>query len=174
MDTTIKQVLAINVLIPAINDRVAKQELGYKLVSNTIQSRLGNNNIIDVEDISNIYTLQEIVLRNNKFKGFGTLNNLYRQLLKLDLTSYKDTLDYATRLKGIYIDIINILLALRLETNFLIFLFYTNLGKSNKAYFTYYIQNHKAINKENTLSAFSLEYATQRFIQTVTYSSSNR
>ena len=173
-DATAEQALAINALIPAANDRVAKWELGHELAVNAIQSRLGNNNMTDVEDISNAHTLWETVLGNNKSKGSGTLNDLYRQLLKLDLSSCKDTSDYAARLKGIHTDITNMSPALKLETNFLIFLFHTGLGKSNEAYFTHYIQNHKAMNEENTLPAFSLEYATQRFIQTVACPSSDR
>ena len=95
---------------------------------------------------------------NNKFKDFDTLNNLYRQLLKLNLNFYKNIFDYTTRLKGIYINIINISSHLKLKTNFLIFLFHTSLDKAYDIYFIYYIQNYKLINDINIEIVFFLKY----------------
>lgn len=155
-------------------DKRAKWELGHELASNAIQSRLGNNLLSDWENETNAYILWEGINTDNKPKGSGTLNDLYRQLLKLDLGSCKDASDYAARLKGIHTDITNISPHSKLETNFLTFLFHTGLGKTYDAYFTHYIQNHKPMNDANTEAAFSLEYATSRFIQTVTNPSSKR
>ena len=64
---------------------------------------------------------------------------------------------------------------LKLETNFLIFLFYTGLSKAYDSYFTYYIQNHQPMSETNTIKpAYTLKYTTSRFIQTVTNPSSER
>ena len=81
----------------------------------------------------------EAIQKENKPKGSNTLNDLYRQILRLDLNQSKDASDYTARLKGLYIDITNISPYLKLETNFLIFLFHTGLGKAYDGYFTYYI-----------------------------------
>lgn len=161
-------------LISAAEDKVAKWELGHELAVNAIQSRLGNNLLSDLESQTNACLLWEAIIADNKPKGSGTLNDLYRQLLKLDLGQCKDASDFAARLKGIHTDITNVSPKLKLETNFLIFLFHTGLGKAYDAYFTHYIQNHKPMNEANTEPAFSLEYATTRFIQTVTNPSSER
>ena len=128
----------------------------------------------DVEYITNACELWETVLANNKSKGLGTLNDLYRRLLSLELGTCKDASDFAAQLKGIHTEITDMCPALKLETNFLIFLFHSGLGKSYDAYFTHYIQEHKPMNDENTQPAYSLEYATQRFIQTLANPSSER
>ena len=104
---------------------------------------------------------------NNKLKGFGTLNNLYRQLLKLNLNFYKNIFNYTARLKGIYINITNISSYLKLKTNFLTFLFHTSLSKAYDIYFIYYIQNYKPINDINIEVVFFLKYVISRFIQIV-------
>ena len=46
---------------------------------------------------------------------------------------------------------------LKLETNFLIFFFHTDLGKHYDSYFTHYIQNYKFIDEANNESAFFLK-----------------
>ena len=52
---------------------------------------------------------------------------------------------------------------LKLNENFLIFLFYTKLRKEYKNYFLHYTQNYAFVNiiKKST---FTLKYVTQRFI----------
>ena len=109
-----------------------------------------------------------------KPKGSDTLNDLYRELLKLELVQCKDAVDFATKLKSVHTDITNLSPALKLETNFLTFLFHTGLGKGYDAYFTHYTQNHKPMNEENNAPAQTLEYATSRFIKTFATPSSQR
>ena len=96
-------------------------------------------------------------------------------MLRLDLNQSKDASDYTVRLKGLYTDITNMSPYLKLETNFLIFLFHTGLGKAYDGYFTHYIQNHQPISETDaTKPAHTLKYTTSRFIQTVTNPSSER
>ena len=102
-----------------------------------------------------------------KSKGFDILNNLYRQLFKLNLNQCKNVFDFVARLKNIHIDIFNILSHFKLKINFLIFLFHIDLNKTYDVYFTHYIQDHKSINNVNIESAFSLKYIIQRFINIV-------
>ena len=62
---------------------------------------------------------------------------------------------------------------LKLNENFLIFLFHIGLGKEHEDYFLHYTQNHASVDAIGR-PAFTLEYATQRFIQTVTNPSATR
>ena len=62
---------------------------------------------------------------------------------------------------------------LKLNENFLIFLFHTDLEKKHKDYFLHYTQNHAFVNAVER-PTFTLKYATQRFIQTVTNPSATR
>ena len=158
----------------AAEERLAKWELGHELAVTTIHSRLGNNLMADLENETNACDLWEKVVTNNKPKGSGTLNDLYRQIITLDLSQCKDATDFASRLKAIHTDITNIAPRLKLETNFLIFLFHTGLGKAYDTYFTHYTQTHKPNNDDNTEPAYSFEYATNRFIQTAINPSSTR
>ena len=109
-----------------------------------------------------------------KLKNFDIFNDLYRQLLKLNLSQYKNAFDFVARLKDIHIDIFNVLLYFKLKTNFLIFLFHINLNKIYDDYFIHYIQNHKSINNINIEPAFSLKYTIRRFINIVINSSFER
>ena len=102
-----------------------------------------------------------------KPKDFDIFNDLYRQLLKLNLNQCKNSFDFAVRLKDIYIDIFNVSSYFKLKTNFLIFLFYIDLNKVYDDYFTHYIQNHKSINDINIESIFSLKYVIRHFINIV-------
>ena len=62
---------------------------------------------------------------------------------------------------------------LRLNDAYLIFLFHTGLDKEHKDYFLHYTQTHNVVNVAGQF-AFSLEYTTQRFIQTITNPSASR
>ena len=102
-----------------------------------------------------------------KFKDFDIFNNLYRQLLKLNLNQYKNVFDFVIRLKDIHIDIFNVLLYLKLKINFLIFLFHIDLDKTYNIYFIHYIQDYKSINDINIEPTFSLKYVIRHFINIV-------
>ena len=83
--------------------------------------------------------------------------------MDLKLRDCKDASEYAGKFKEIYNDIRNMYEGLRLNENFLIFLFHTGLGKDHEDYFLHYTQNHAAVDDAGK-PAFTLEYATQRFI----------
>ena len=93
------------------------------------------------------------------------LNDLYQRLITHSLGSCKDAADYADRFKSIYDDVRNIHSKLQLETNSLIFLFHTGLGKEYQDYSITYTQTHKLIKDDEP--AYSLEYNISRFLRTV-------
>ena len=92
----------------------------------------------------------------------------------MDLRSYNGASDYIVKFKSILISIYLILPVFKLKTNFLIFLFYTGLGKAQNQYYTNYTQTYaplkdkldpdnatKVVKQE---AAYSLEYVTNRFL----------
>ncbi len=93
--------------------------------------------------------------------------------MTLKLSDYTNIIQYTKKFKKLYNKIRNIYKELRLNENFLIFLFYIGLDKAYKDYFLYYTQIHIAVNVLGNL-AFSLKYATQRFIQIIINSSASR
>ena len=165
-------------------DRLILWHKGHELAINSIQYSLGRNYAEDYEGYNNAYTLWTAIAAACKLKGSGTLNDLYRQLIQVDLRSCDGASDYIAKFKSILTSIHLISPALKLETNFLIFLFHTGLGKAQNQYYTNYTQTHaplkdkldpddatKVVGQE---AAYSLEYATNRFLQTVKNPSSNR
>ena len=165
-------------------DRLILWHKGHELAINSIQYSLGRNYAEDYEGYNNAYTLWTAIAVACKLKGLGTLNNLYRQLIQVDLRSYDGASDYIAKFKSILTFIHLISPVFKLETNFLIFLFYTGLGKAQNQYYTNYTQTYtplkdkldpdnatKVVGQE---AAYSLEYATNRFLQTVKNPSSNR
>ena len=158
----------------ALLAKIANWTLGHSLASNAIHSRLGSNLIADYRHERNFATLWSSIQTNCKPKGSGTLNDLYRRLLKLNLGSAKSATEYAGKFKHLHLDITEMAPNLCLETNFLIFLFHTGLGREYEQYFTHYSQTHDPMSADNDKPAFSLEYAVTRFIQTVQNPSASR
>ena len=168
----------------AFADRLILWHKGHELAINSVQYSLGRNYAEDYEGYDNAYTLWTAIASACKLKGSGTLNDLYRQLIQVDLRSCDGASDYIAKFKSILTSIHLISPALKLETNFLIFLFHTGLGKPHNQYYTNYTQTHaplkdkldpndatKVVGQE---AAYSLEYATNRFLQTVKNPPSNR
>ena len=155
------------IIIDIVKEKRVKWNLRYEFYINIIKNHFKNNLFMNHKDEVNAHILWDVIHKNNKFKGFNTFNDLYRQLFKLNLDQYKNVIDFIARLKNIYNDIINLSFKLKLKTNFFIFLFYTGLNKLNDAYFTYYIQNHKFINNVNIKIIYSLKYVIIRFIQII-------
>ena len=105
---------------------------------NVIQSTLSLNYYNDHKEATNTYFLWVAIKEGYKSKGFNTLNNRYRRLLALKLSDFKDTLEYARKFKELHNEIRNMHEELRLNKNFLIFLFHTGLGKEHEDYFLHY------------------------------------
>ena len=89
------------------------------------------------------------------------------------MASCKDAADYIGQFKQLCTNIGNINLILQLPTAYQIFLFHTGLGKEHQDYFTHYSQTHDSVKGEKQV-AYSLEYATTRFLQTVRNPTSTR
>ena len=151
--------------------REAAWELGHQQTVNIIQFCLGLNYINDFEAYTNAAFLWTAICTTCKPRGSGTLNDLYAQLLQLELAHCKDVPDYIAQFKKLLNDIYMMSTALKLETNLVIYLFHRGLGRKHDAYFTNYTQTHEALkDKENGTGqepAFTLEYATNRFLNTV-------
>ena len=158
-------------------DRLILWHKGHELAINSIQYSLGRNYAEDYEGYNNAYTLWTAIAVACKLKGLGTLNNLYRQLIQVDLRSYDRASDYIIKFKSILTSIYLISPAFKLETNFLIFLFYTGLSKAQNQYYTNYTQTYTPFKNKLDLdnatkvvrqeAAYSLEYAINRFLQIV-------
>lgn len=140
---------------------------------NAILSTLGVNYYSDHKDADNAYFLWIAIRQGCKLKGSGSLNDRFRRLSLLKLSDCKNASEYAGKFKELHNEIRTIHEELRLNDAYLIFLFHTGLGKEHEDYFLHYTQTHDAINVAGKF-AFTLEYATQRFIQTVTNPSASR
>ena len=153
--------------------RLERWENKHLRACNAIKSTLGVNYYNDHKGSSNACFLWIAIKQGCKPKGSGTLNDRYRRLLDLKLSDFTSASEYAGKFKETHNDIRNMHEELRLNENFLIFLFHTGLGKEHEDYFLHYTQNHASVDAVGK-PAFSLEYATQRFIQTVTNPTATR
>ena len=158
--------------LPALEEKTSAWVQGNKLACNAIKSRLGTNYTIDFENETSAQKLCDRIDRVCKPAGLITLNDLYRRLITYSLQSCKDAADYARQFKSIYNEILHINPTLRLETNLLIFIFHTGLGKEYQDYVISYTQTHEAIKDDQP--SYSLEYAITRFLHTVRHLTSVR
>ena len=154
--TAAKEALAIE---------VKRWKRGHLVACNAIFSVLGTNYVNDFENETNAHKLWNGIVRDCRPKGSGTLNDLYRRLDTLTLASCKDAADYAGQFKNTHNEITNIHSKCHMNTNFLIYRFHTGLGREYQDYFTTYTQAHEAIQDDKV--AYTLEYAINRFLQTV-------
>ena len=150
-----------------------KWENRHLIACNSMTSCLGTNYYNDYKDFTNACFLWVAIKENCKPKGSGSLNDRYRQLMDLKLKDCKDASEYAGKFKELHNEIRNMHESLRLNENFLVFLFHAGLGKEHEDYFLHYSQNHGTVDEAGKAS-FTLEYATRRFIQTVTNASVTR
>ena len=162
--------------LDAYETRLEKWEEKHLICCNAIRSTLGVNYYYGHKMASNACFLWIALKEACKPKGTQAtiaLNDRYRRLLALKLIDFKDASHYAGTFKELHSEICSIHESLRLDENFLIFLFHTGLGKEHEDYVLHYTQNHTAIDVMGQ-PAFSLKYATQRFIQTVSNPSASR
>ena len=155
-------------------ERMEKWENRHLRTCNVIRTTLGTNYYNDHKDSTNAAFMWIAVKEGCKPTGTGTMNDRYRRLLELKLCDFKDASEYAGKFKETHNDLRNMHEELKLNDNFLIFLFHTGLGKEHEDYFLHYTQHHIAIDPATGRPAFTLEYATQRFIQSVTNPSATR
>ena len=107
---------------------------GHKLACNAIVSRLGNYYYYDFEKETNAHKLWNGIAKSCKPAGSVMLNDLYRRLTTLKVRSCNDEADYARQFRTIYNEILATNPKLKLETNFLTFLFYNGLGKGDQVH----------------------------------------
>ena len=105
---------------------------GHKLACNAIVSRLGNYYYYVFEKEINAHKLWNGIAKDCKPAGSVMLNDLYRRLTTLKVGSCNDEADYARQFRTIYNEILDTHPKLKLEINFLTFLFYNGLGKGHQ------------------------------------------
>ena len=134
---------------------------GNKMARNAILARLKSNYIKTYEKETSAYKIWHNLIRDCKPRGAGTLNEYYWRLGAITLASCKDVPDYIGQFKDLCEDIDNVHPVLLPPASYLIFLFYTGLGKDHQQYFTSYTQDHQSI--EGDEIAYTLDYTTNRF-----------
>lgn len=120
--------------LAALEEKVLAWKRGNELAYITILSRLGPYYICDYRYETNAHKIWNGIAKDCKPAGSVALNNLYQRLTTLSIRSCQDEADYTRRFKIIYNHILAISPALRLEANFLTFLFYYGLGKGDESH----------------------------------------
>lgn len=120
----------------------------------------------DIEDLTNALTTWELLETTFKPCGLGFLNNTFQKLHSLTLPDCKGSADYVLQFCNIVNELRNFSRKLKLDENWLIYLFLSNLGPEHASYFETYAQEHDPFD-DNGNAKFTLSSAMHHFQNTI-------
>lgn len=106
------------------------------------------NTYSNIKDLVNASKAWILLKKNFKPQGSGFFNDTFQKLDNLTLTSYKNAADYVSQFWNIVNELRNFLTKLKLDENWLIYQFHSNLGPEHAFYFKAYAQEHDLFNKD--------------------------
>lgn len=86
----------------------------------------------DIEDMTNVSEAWKLLETNFKPRGSGFLNDSFQKLLNLILANCKGSADYVLQFRDIVTKLKNFSTKLKLDENFLIFLYQSNLDRKSQ------------------------------------------
>ena len=101
-----------------------------------------------------------------KPRGAGFLNDAFRRLNCLTLKDCNSSADYITKFRALVNELRSFLLEFKVDDNFFIYKFQSNLGPDHASYFEKYAQDHDSFDA-NGKAKYSLSSTMQHFRNTV-------
>lgn len=142
--------------------KMATWKAGHNKACTVLRLVIDRNAYSDIEDMTNISEAWKLLETNFKPRGSGFLNDSFQKLLSLTLADCKSLADYVLQFRNIVTELKNFSTKLKLDENFLIFLFQSNLGSKHASYFEMYAQEHNSF-KENSKVKYTLSSAMHYF-----------
>ena len=144
----------------------------HDLTCTALRICVEGNAYSDIENISNAKTAWTTLETNFQPRGSGYLNDTFRKLDNLTLSSCKGSSDYVSKFRMIVNEIQSFSTKMKLDENWLIYQFHTNLGSEHSGYFERYSQEHDPFD-ENGNTKHTLSSAMQHFQNTIRNPSSH-
>ena len=146
--------------------KLATWKAGHDKTCTALCLEVDGNAYNDIEEIVNASDAWKLLETNFKPRGSGFLNDAFQKLLSLTLSDCKNAADYVSQFRSVVNDLKNFSSNLKLNENFLIFVFQSNLDPDHAAYFETYAQEHDPF-KEDGETKYSLSSAMHHFQNTV-------
>ena len=146
--------------------KVAAWKAGHDKTCTALRLVVDGNAYSDIEDMTNASEAWKLLETNFKPRGSGFLNDSFQKLLNLTLANCKSSADYVSQFCNIVTELKNFSTKFKLDENFLIFLFQSNLGSEHASYFEMYAQEHDLFT-ENGDAKYTLSSTMHHFQNTV-------
>ena len=124
------------------------------------------NTYSNIKDLVNTSKAWILLKKNFKPQGSGFFNDTFQKLDNLTLTSCKNAANYVFQFRNIVNELRNFSTKLKLDENWLIYQFHSNLGPEHAFYFEAYAQEHDPFNKDGE-AKFTLSSAMHHFQNTI-------
>lgn len=98
----------------------------------------------------------------SKSRGAGFLNNTFRRLNYLRLKDCNSSAEYIIKFCALVNELCNFLSEFKIDNNFFIYKFQSNLGLDDASYFKRYVQNHDSFDADKK-PKYNLSLVMQHF-----------
>ena len=146
--------------------KIAIWKAGHDKTCTALRLVVNGNAYSDIEDLTNASEAWTLLETNFKPRGSGFLNDAFQRLLGLTLADCKSPADYVSQFRNVVNELRNFSTKIKLDENFLIFFFQTNLGSDHASYFETYAQEHEPFNDSGE-AKYTLSLAMHHFQNTV-------
>lgn len=138
----------------------------HDLTCTALRMCVEGNAYSDIENITNAKTAWTTLETNFQPRGSGYLNDSFRKLDNLTLSSCKSPSDYVSKFRMIVNELQSFSTKMKLDENWLTYRFHTNLGSEHSGYFERYSQEHDPFDKDGN-TKHTISSAMQHFQNTV-------
>lgn len=146
--------------------KMATWRAGHDKTCTALRLVVDGNAYNDIEDLTNASTAWKLLEETFKPRGSGFLNDTFQKLHTLTLADCKSPVDYVLQFRSIVNELRNFSGKLRLDENWLIYLFLSNLGPEHSSYFETYAQEHDPFTEDGE-AKFTLSSTMHHFQNTV-------
>lgn len=150
---------------PEDDDEEEEGTKAQDLTCTAIRICVEGNAYTHIEHITNANSAWKTLEENFKPRGSGFLNDTFRKLDNLKLGEFTSPSDYSSQFRQIVNDLQSFSSIMKLDENWLIYRFHTNLGAEFSSYFERYSQAHDPFN-EHGEAKHSFSSAMQHFLNT--------
>ncbi|MCJ1471243.1 hypothetical protein MMC07_009891, partial [Pseudocyphellaria aurata] len=149
-----------------LDAKMATWKTGQDKTCTALRLVVDGNAYSDIEDLTNASEAWNLLEKSFKPRGAGFLNDTFHKLQHLSFTDCTGPADYVLQFRTIVNELRNFSGKLKLDENWLIYLFLSNLGSEHSAYFETYAQEHDPFDDDGN-AKYTLSSAMHHFQNTV-------
>ena len=140
--------------------------IGHDDACTALRLTVEGNAYSDIENLTNAAESWTLLEKNFKPRGAGFLNETYSKLDTTMLADCKSPADYTSKFRSIINELNTYSSKVKMDENWLIYRFHTNLGPEHSSYFESYAREHDPFTEDGEIKS-TLSEAMHHFQNTV-------